>query len=103
MSRAMILNIARMYVGENGNLREPLAAPINAYFNDLPPSSSRSATPRRCSTTRPAWDQAKEAGVDVTLQIWDEMPHVWHLAAPVLPEGQEAIDKIGDFVRQRTA
>jgi len=30
------------------------------------------------------------------------MPHVW-VAAPNLPEGQEAIDKIGEFVRQRTS
>jgi len=48
-------------------------------------------------------DKAKEAGVEATLQIWDEMPHVWHLAAPSLPEGQEAIDKIGEFVRELPA
>ena len=35
-------------------------------------------------------DKAREEGVDVKLQIWDEMPHVWHLAAPILPEGQQA-------------
>jgi monoterpene epsilon-lactone hydrolase len=100
----MILTLAKMYVGENGSLREPLAAPINASFNDLPPLFIQvgNAETLLDDSTRLA-DRAKEAGVDVTLQIWDEMPHVWHLAAPMLPEGQEAIDKIGEFVRQRTA
>lgn len=104
VSREMILTLAKMYVGENGSLREPLAAPINASFNDLPPLFIQvgNAETLLDDSTRLA-DRAKEAGVDVTLQIWDEMPHVWHLAAPMLPEGQEAIDKIGEFVRQRTA
>jgi monoterpene epsilon-lactone hydrolase len=104
VSREMILNIAKMYVGETGNLREPLAAPINASLSDLPPLFIQvgDAETLLDDSTRLA-DRAKQAGVDVTLQIWDEMPHVWHLAAPVLPEGQEAIDKIGEFVRERTS
>jgi monoterpene epsilon-lactone hydrolase len=104
VSREMILTIARMYVGEKGSLREPLAAPINADLNDLPPLFIQvgDAETLLDDSTRLA-DRAKESGVDVTLQIWEEMPHVWHLAAPNLPEGQEAIDKIGEFVRQRTS
>lgn len=104
VSRAMILNIAKMYVGENGNLREPLAAPINASLSNLPPLLIQvgDAETLLDDSTRLA-DRAKQVGVDVTLQIWDEMPHVWHLAAPILPEGQEAIDKIGAFIRERTA
>jgi acetyl esterase/lipase len=104
VSREMILNLAKMYMGEKGSLREPLAAPINAYLNNLPPlfiQVGNSETLLDDSTR--LVDKAKEEGVDATLQIWDEMPHVWHLAAPVLPEGQEAIDKIGEFVRQRTS
>ena len=104
VSREMILNIAKMYVGENGNLRDPLAAPINAHLNNLPPLLIQvgDAETLLDDSTRLA-ARAKQADVDVTLQIWDEMPHVWHLAAPILPEGQEAIDKIGKFVLARTA
>ncbi|MFP6651106.1 MAG: hypothetical protein VCA17_02615 [Dehalococcoidia bacterium] len=36
----------------------------------------------------------------MTLEQWDEMIHVWPIYAPVLPEGQQAIDRIGEFVRQ---
>jgi hypothetical protein len=30
------------------------------------------------------------------------MIHVWQIFAPVLPEGARAIERIGEFVRQRT-
>ena len=48
-------------------------------------------------------EKAKKAGVKVELEVWSEMPHVWHLFAPILPEGQQAIEKIGKYVRQITA
>ncbi len=103
VSRDMILTMARMYVGEKGDLREPLAAPINADLSDLPPLMIQVGDAETLleDSTR-LTDKAKAAGVDVTLQIWEEMPHVWQLFAPDLPEGQEAIDKIGEFVLQRT-
>jgi epsilon-lactone hydrolase len=104
VSREAILNLAKLYLGEQGSLREPLAAPINAVLNDLPPLFIQvgDAETLLDDSTRLA-DHAEEAGVDVTLQIWEEMPHVWQLAAPVLPEGQEAIEKIGAFVLARTS
>jgi hypothetical protein len=30
------------------------------------------------------------------------MFHVWHTFAAMLPEGQQAIDRIGEFVREKT-
>jgi monoterpene epsilon-lactone hydrolase len=39
----------------------------------------------------------------VRLEIFDGMPHVWHVFASYLPEGREAIDKIGQFVDARLA
>jgi acetyl esterase/lipase len=44
---------------------------------------------------------ATEAGVDVTLEVWDEMIHVFQFFAPLLPEGVEAINNIGKFVKSR--
>jgi acetyl esterase/lipase len=43
-------------------------------------------------------EKAKEAGVDVTLEVWPEMQHEWQFAAKVLPEGKRAISNIGAFV-----
>ena len=47
-------------------------------------------------------DRAEKAGVDVTLEVWPDMPHNWHQFALVLPEGQQAVDRIGSFIRQHT-
>ena len=43
-------------------------------------------------------EKAKNAGVQVILEIWPEMFHVWQGLAPLFPEGQQAIDRIGEFI-----
>ena len=37
--------------------------------------------------------------VEVTLEIWEGMQHEWHFAANLLPEGRQAIQRIGEFVQ----
>jgi acetyl esterase/lipase len=48
-------------------------------------------------------ERARKAGVTVSYEPWERMIHVWHLFAPMLDEGQQAIDRIGDFVRKQAA
>ena len=43
--------------------------------------------------------KARAAGVDVTLQVWPGMFHVFHSHEPLLPEARAAIDYVGAFVR----
>jgi phosphinothricin tripeptide acetyl hydrolase len=40
--------------------------------------------------------------VEVALEVWPEMIHVWHWFFPMLDEGQQAIDRIGEFARRLT-
>ncbi|MGH7907450.1 MAG: alpha/beta hydrolase, partial [Candidatus Binataceae bacterium] len=47
-------------------------------------------------------ERARTAGVEVEMEVWPEMPHVWHWFAPTLPEARQAIAKIGEFIRRRT-
>ena len=44
-------------------------------------------------------EKAKKAGVKVTLEVWPEMFHVWQLFGPAFPEAQQAIDRIGEYIR----
>ncbi|HUF53363.1 MAG TPA: alpha/beta hydrolase [Dehalococcoidia bacterium] len=44
---------------------------------------------------------ATESGVDVTLEVWDEMIHVFQFFAPMLPEGVEAINTVGKFIKSQ--
>jgi acetyl esterase/lipase len=45
-------------------------------------------------------EPARTAGVDVRLEIWDGMIHVWQMVAPFVPEGRQAIENIGRFVNR---
>lgn len=46
--------------------------------------------------------RARAAGVEVTLEAWPDMVHVWHLFAQHLREGREAVVALGRYVRERT-
>jgi acetyl esterase/lipase len=37
----------------------------------------------------------------VNLDVWEGMWHVWHYFAPQLPEGKQAIQQVGEFVRSK--
>lgn len=43
--------------------------------------------------------KAKAAGVDVTLEVWPELWHVFQLLTGILPEAREAVGHIGEFVK----
>lgn len=98
-----LLEMAKLYLGD-ADPKNPLAAPLHANLAGLPPLLIHvgDAETLLNDATR-ITERARKAGVDVTLKIWDEMPHVWHMFAPILPEGQQAIEEIGAFFKERTA
>ncbi|MDP6451681.1 MAG: alpha/beta hydrolase [SAR202 cluster bacterium] len=95
-----LIAMAGLYL-DGADPRTPLAAPLYADLTGLPPTLIHVGTWETLlsDSTRLA-EKAESTGVDVTLEQWDEMIHVWHIFAPILPEGQQAIDRIGEFVRQ---
>lgn len=48
-------------------------------------------------------ERAAAAGVDVTLTVADEMVHVWQFFAGSVPEADDAIRRIGEYVAKRAA
>jgi acetyl esterase/lipase len=82
--------------------RTPTASPLFAKLEGLPPLLIQVGTAETLldDSTRFA-ERARAAGVKVDLEAWDDMIHVWHAFAMLLPEGQQAIDRIGQFLRQR--
>lgn len=86
------------------NPRHPLASPLYADLKNLPPLLIQVGTEETLlDDAHRLAKRAREAGVPVTLDVFDGMPHVWHVFASYLPEAQEAIDQIGIFVRAQTA
>lgn len=102
VSREMGLGMGRAYIGA-ADPSDPLASPVHAALGGLPPlliqAGSREVV---LDDARTIERNARRAGVDVRLDVWPGMVHVWHLFASVLEEGRRAIAEIGSFVRQRT-
>ena len=100
LTAAFALSMVRRYVGGQ-DVHLPTLSPHYGDLRGLPPLSIQVGEDEilLSDATRLA-DNAKAAGVDVSLAIWPGMWHVWHLFAPALPEAQQAVSAIGDFIRQ---
>ena len=85
------------------NPRHPHAAPLYADYRGIPPLLIQVGTRELLldDSTRVA-AKAKAAGVDVTLEPWEGLIHVWQLFGPNVPESEQAVARIGEFVRKHT-
>jgi monoterpene epsilon-lactone hydrolase len=94
-----LVNCARQYLGDRP-AREPLASPIHADLSGLPPLLIQvgSAEILLDDAVRLA-RQAGAAGAKVRLEIWPDMPHVWHAFGFMLEEGAEATARAAAFLR----
>ena len=45
---------------------------------------------------------AGSSDVDVTIHVYDDMPHVWQMSYPAFPEAVEAVEELAAFVRLHT-
>jgi len=103
VQKAGLLQMAAAYLGGK-DARTPLAAPLYADPAGLPPLLIQVGTAETLldDASRLA-ERARKAGVTVNYESSERMIHVWHLFAPMLDEGQQAIDRIGEFVRRHAA
>jgi acetyl esterase/lipase len=93
--------MADAYVGE-GDRRAPTVSPLFADLTGLPPLLLQVGSGELLvdDTTRFA-ERARGAGVDVTVDLWDDVFHVWQAYADLLPEAREAMARIGTYIGQR--
>ena len=101
IGEAGLKRMAGLYLG-GAPAQTPLASPVYAELAGLPPLLMQVGDHEiiLADTTRVA-ERARAAGVDVTLEEWPEMVHVWQQFAGMLPEGQQAIERIGEWVQAR--
>jgi acetyl esterase/lipase len=101
VSAATLRLMADAYLGEVDR-RSPKASPLFADLSGLPPLLVQVGAGELLldDATRFA-DRAESAGVDVTLEVWDDVFHVWHSFADLLPEARDAVARIGAYVDQR--
>ena len=82
--------VRQAYLG-GANAKSPLASPMHADLRGLPPLLIQVGSGELLRDDAEGLaTRAKEAGVDVTLEVWDEMVHVWHWFLPMLDEARAA-------------
>ena len=92
---------ANNYAGKD-NLTNPYASPL---FGDLKGLCPIYIQVGECEillsdSTRYA-EKARNAGVDVTIEVWPNMFHAWQGFWMVMPEGKAAIEKLGIFIQKQ--
>jgi acetyl esterase/lipase len=101
VQRDRLQRLADAYLGKS-DAKHPLASPLFADLHGLPPLLVHVGTAETLldDATRFA-ERARRADVDVTLDIWDDMIHVWHAFGATLPEAGQAIERIAAFLNRR--
>jgi acetyl esterase/lipase len=91
---------AEMYAGKN-DLTIPYISPLYGNFSDFPP------TLIQCSTSEMLYDDSLSlhhkliaANRNSILQEWDGLMHWWHLFQKLIPEANEAVEKIVKYINE---
>jgi len=92
--------MAKNYIADN-DPRNPFISPIYADLSNLPPILIQVGSDEiLLSDSIRLTERARESGVDTTLDIWENMWHVWHFFAGQMPEGKRALNDVGKFIRK---
>ena len=88
------------WYANGADLRQPKLSPLHGDYKGLPPLLIQvgDAEVLLDDATRVA-TIAEAAGVAVTLEVWDEMPHVFQAFVGLLPEADQAVARIGEWIR----
>jgi len=103
LSRAILDHWAELYLGELDR-KAPLASPLFADLSELPPVMVHvGSTEVLLSDAERLVEKIIKTGGEAVLEVWPKMPHIFQVFASRIPEGKEAIGKLGVFLNNRTA
>lgn len=96
---AEALRIAAAHYLGGASAEHPLASPVLADLTGLPPMLIQVGSSEILLDDAVALAAAAgRANAPVRLEIWPNMPHVWHAFGFMLPAGQKAIATAGAFL-----
>ena len=99
--RKFLLALAKKYLGDEGELTNPLASPLLGDLSDLPPILIQIGDHEVGLDESILFaEKARKSGSQVELQIYPEMIHVFQQHSNELPEGVAAIERIGEFLKR---
>jgi epsilon-lactone hydrolase len=82
---------------------DPAHNALHADLTGMPPTLVQTGT--RDVTHQDAVlfaERAKDAGVEIVLDVYPDLIHDWHAFGPDLPEGQQALAGVGAFLAKHT-
>ncbi|MGB3492477.1 MAG: alpha/beta hydrolase [Elainellaceae cyanobacterium] len=99
MVSPQLLKTVTDWYAPNKNLKQSLLSPLYADLSGLPPLLIHvGAAEVLLDDSLQLARQAGLANTFVELKVWQNMIHCFHLFAPVLTEGKQAIAEIGNFL-----
>lgn len=99
ISKQYLDRMANLYLSKTPNI-SPLASPLYGDLSGLPPLLVQvGSAETMLDDSKRFVERAKEAKVDVQIEVWEDMFHGWHGSAHILKEAEEAIKSIGLFCR----
>ena len=96
---ASLQTMASNYIGPNDS-RSPLISPVYADLKNFPPMIIQVGSDEiLLDDSRRMAERAKQAGVDLTISIYEGMWHVFHIFYRVIPEAKHAVHELGSFIK----
>ncbi len=98
---AILPALIPVYLGEHTDPTNPYASPLFGDYQGMPPMLLQVGDAEvLLDDSKRLAKHADQQGCHVTVEVWDEMPHVFQGFAPFLPQATEAIANIGEFIRK---
>ncbi len=102
LTPAQLQEFSTMYTGSE-DVKNPLISPFYGDLTGMPPMLIQVGSSEILLDDAVRFAaQAKAANVDIRLDVWQEMIHVWQGFAGIMPEAKEALMQIGAFVRNHS-
>ena len=93
--------VVDVYLQNKATIQHPYVSPLSGELTGLPPILIQVGEAEVLLDDAVRFDEkARQTGVSVKLETWPEMPHVFQMFAPFLPEASQALQKIAEFVKQ---
>jgi acetyl esterase/lipase len=100
LTPAWLQYMAKHYADDN-DFRLPLISPIYADLAMLPPLLIQVGSDEiLLSDSVRLAERARNAGINTTFDVWENMWHVWHFFAGKMPEANSAINQISNFIQK---
>ncbi|MDE0497305.1 MAG: alpha/beta hydrolase [Acidimicrobiaceae bacterium] len=94
--------IAGLFLGADGDPADPYASPLEGDLSGLPPLLIHCGDDEvLLSDSERLAHKARASGVDVTLEVWPEMIHVWHFMAGFVAEADAGVARVAEYLGDR--